>query len=407
MVLYLLIGILVIIVGIVLIDIIPIFKDWLNRIHIGRYKDQNFWNQKISQVGTKWLSKTPKIKLTDQTRFVVLDMIKGNYTRNTIQHWQKAGLILGVSEYLDSNDDQNLKKEITRFLNNTFDSNGQWKEKPQHVDGAILAYSIMKLNFIKSEDYRRGLDYIWNLIQDHIGEDGTVQYRKSMKGYRYVDTIGFICPFLVSYGLKFKNYECIELAINQIKMYERYGMLNEFYIPSHAYKIENKAPLGLYGWGRGLGWLAIGLIDSWKELPMDHPSKKELEVIIKKFARAATVFQQKNGNWNWTVTLNESRPDSSATATLSWFMINASEIYEIQKECEKSADQAIRYLMSVTRRTGEVDFSQGDTKGLGVYSMSFNILPFTQGFSIRVINRKLNFLQNKGFHNKVKEELSS
>ena len=57
----------------------------------------------------------------------------------------------------------------------------------------------------------------------------------------------------------------------------------------------------------------------------------------------------------------------------------------------ESADKAIGYLMGVTRRNGAVDFSQGDTKDIGVYSTLFDILPFTQGFCIRLINLRNNY----------------
>jgi unsaturated rhamnogalacturonyl hydrolase len=67
-------------------------------------------------------------------------------------------------------------------------------------------------------------------------------------------------------------------------------------------------------------------------------------------------------------------------------MLNASKIDEISEQCLESTDKAISYLMKVTRRNGAVDFSQGDTKDIGVYSMLFNILPFTQGFCIRMMN---------------------
>jgi unsaturated rhamnogalacturonyl hydrolase len=150
--------------------------------------------------------------------------------------------------------------------------------------------------------------------------------------------------------------------------------------------VENKIPLGLYGWGRGLGWFAIGLIDTWTELPVNSEHRNELEKIVVNYAKAITTFQQENGSWNWTVGRNECRADSSTTATLGWFMLNASRISEISNECLASTDKAIKYLMKVTRRNGAVDFSQGDTKDIGVYSMSFNVLPFTQGFCIRTIN---------------------
>jgi unsaturated rhamnogalacturonyl hydrolase len=375
-----------VLVIILLIDIIPIANDWLSRIHIGRYEDKQRWNESITNLGRKWLKNTPKIKVTDNTRLVVLDMVRSNYSSSSIQHWQEASLLLGLSGYIQRYDNKEDKRAILAYLNNKFDTEGQWLHKPVHVDGAILAYSIMKLDFIEIDVYKKAMDAAWELIKEHIGKDGTVMYRKAMDGYRYVDTIGFICPFLIAYGLKYNKNECLDLAVKQIQEYERYGMLSEHFIPCHAYRVDNKAPLGLYGWGRGLGWYAIGLIDAWNELPEYHAYKAILGESVRKFAKAIIPLQQPNGNWNWTATRVEAQPDSSATAALGWFLLNASKIEEISKECLMSSNLAVHYLMSVTRRNGAVDFSQGDTKDIGVYSMLFNILPFTQGLCIRMMN---------------------
>jgi len=368
------------------IDILPISKDWLSRIYIGRYTNKQEWNQSITQVGVKWLNHTPKIKVTDNTRLIAIDMLKGNYSKSVIQHWQEASLLLGLNECLKNNEDKSLKNGIEQFLNAKFNANGNWKNAPLNIDSAILAYGVMKLEGIDIERFKPAYDSTWLLIQSHIGEDGTVQYRNFMKNYRYVDTIGFICPFLVTYGLKYDKPECVELAVKQLEQYQRNGMLDDHYIPSHAYHMDNAMPLGLYGWGRGLGWLAIGLIDAWHELPETHQYKPRLEHFVTKFAKSILTFQGKDGNWNWTVTRRESRADSSATATLGWFLLQASQIEEIADECMEGTERAIQYLMKVTRRNGAVDFSQGDTKDIGVYSMLFNVLPFTQGFCIRIIN---------------------
>jgi unsaturated rhamnogalacturonyl hydrolase len=380
---------LTIVAAVILIDVIPIFSDWVSRIHFGRFNDKQQWNQSITGIGMKWLNTTPKIKVTDHTRLVFIDMLKGNYTKSSIQHWQEASLLLGLSEYSRNNQDKEVEQEIRRFLSSKFNSRGEWIMKPQYVDTAILAYAVMKLDFIDIDHYKPALDATWEMIQEHLGEEGTVAYRKFMQDYRYVDTVGFICPFLVAYGVRYQQAACVELAIKQIKEYEQYGMLDKHNIPSHAYHMNNKAPLGLYGWGRGLGWFAIGLIDAWNELPQEHSIKPDLEESVIKFAKSAMAFQQQQGNWNWTVTRRECSPDSSTTATLAWFMLNASKIEEISGPCQDSADQAIQYLMKTTRRNGAVDFSQGDTKDIGVYSMLFNILPFTQGFCIRLMNSNI------------------
>lgn len=381
---------LLLVVLIILIDFIPKVSDFIERIHIGRYNDKNIWNKAITNIGVKWLNKTPKIKITDNTRLIAVDILKKNYSSSSIQSWQEASLILGLEEYLKNNNDENIKKEIENYLSQKIDEQGNWINKNQHVDSAILAYAILNLEFIDKNKYKKALDYTWKMIQEHIGEDGTVQYRKFMSKYRYVDTIGFICPFLICYGLYFDKEECIDLAVKQIKEYEKYGMPKDLMLPCHAYSLDNKEPLGIFGWGRGLGWYAIGLIDSYNSLPVGNKYKNLLEESVIKFAKTAIKYQQENGSWSWTVTRKESRPDSSATATLCWLLVNAMKIDDISKECKAAYDNGIKYLMSVTRRNGKVDFSQGDTKDIGVYSRLFDILPFTQGFCIRCINKDNN-----------------
>ncbi|MCD7033153.1 glycoside hydrolase family 88 protein [Metabacillus sp. GX 13764] len=363
-----------------LTDIFPILNDWFNRIKIGKYQNELIWIENITKVSLKWVNKTPKVKLTDNNRLILIDIIKGNYSKPTIQHWQEASLILGVCE--NNSNNEKIEREVKKFLERKFDSMGQWKEQPKHIDAAILAYAVMKIEFEDTNKFKPAFDYIWKMIQDHLGTEGTVLYRKSMPNYRYVDTIGFICPFLVRYGVKYNKPECIDLAYKQLTEYLNNGFDKQIKIPCHAYSIIDKAPQGLYGWGRGLGWFAIGLMDSWKEMPIQHNYKVELKTYIKSYAAAIKTYQQENGSWNWTVTRNEARSDSSTTAILGWFLANTTEIDNTFK---KNSEKALDYLMTVTRRSGAVDFSQGDTKDIGIYSNLYALLPFTQGFSLRLV----------------------
>ena len=374
----------ILIIVILLNDIIPIIKTWVSRIHIGRYDNKDIWKNAIAEKSIKWINNTPKIKVTDNTRLVIIDKLKGNYSKSAIQHWQHAALLLGLNE--DENNKAN--ESINQYLNSHFDGNGQWKEKPEFVDCAILSYAVMKCD--RTDKYKPSLDYTYELIKELVGEDNTVKYRKSMPNYRYVDTVGFISPFLVKYGLKYNDEKAIELGIKQITEYYKYGFDSENNIPFHAYDVNNKYKLGLCGWGRGLGWFAIGLIDAWRELPNNNKYKNILEEIVIKYANTILKVQLDNGGFGWTVTRKETRIDSSTTATLAYFLICASEIKEITESCLEGYNKAIKYLMSVTKKNGEVDFSQGDTKDIGVYSMLFDILPFAQGFALRTINKKSN-----------------
>ncbi|MBU8883066.1 glycoside hydrolase family 88 protein [Kaistella sp. DKR-2] len=367
------------------IDFIPQFNTWQSRIKIGRFNNRDLWQQKVLTLSRKWLLNTPIIRLTDNHRLIIIDILKGNYQRSAIQSWQEAALILGLTEYYKKTGDAETQKQTERFVSKKMTAAGGWKEKPTDSDHAILAYAFLNVDFIDHVKYRSAFDETWQMILSLKGEDGTVAYKNHVRQYRFVDTIGFICPFLVNYGYKFGIPEAVELAVKQITEYQKYGLMTQENIPCHTYHVETKIPTGLFGWGRGLGWYVIGLIDTWYALPENHPHKKDLEKMVIATANSAIKLQQENGGFHWLLFDKGSRLDSSTAATLIWFFTLASEIPEIAEQCLVAREKALKYLMTVTRRSGAVDFSQGDTKGIGVYSQNFDILPFTQGFVLRTL----------------------
>jgi unsaturated rhamnogalacturonyl hydrolase len=385
---------LLLILIVIIIDVVPQLNTWQSRIKIGRITDAALWNKKITQKSIQWLGNIPTIKLTDNTRLIIIDILKGNYKRTAIQSWQEASLILGLTQHYLSSKDEKIKQKIDSFVNSKIDANGNWKIAPKESDEVILAYALINIPWIDHHKYKPSYDTVYQLIQSLKGNDGTVAYKKHNANYRFVDTIGFICPFLINYGIKFNNNEAIELGVKQITEFNKYALFKDTFIPCHTYLIDSKLPVGLFGWGRGLGWYAIGLIDSWTALPNDNPNKKILDVSVIAFAKMAMQFQNANGSWNWIVTSKEARSDSSTTATLAWFLTNAAQIETISINCIEAKDKAISYLMKVTRRDGAIDFSQGDTKAIGVHSQEFDILPFTQGFALRTVNFYNSYLKS-------------
>lgn len=381
---YSLIFIILTLFGIFAIDLIPQFYTWQSRIHIGRIQNSNLWSNKVLIKSLHWLKQTPTIKLTDNNRLIIIDILKGNYKRNAIQHWQKAALILGLTACYKKTKNSQCQKQIDLFLKSNF-QNGDWQVPPKEIDSVILAYAVLNIDWINHQEYKQIYDSAYKVILDLVGTDGTVAYRNHTLEYRFVDTIGFICPFLVLFGLKFDKPEAINLSVKQITTFNENGLFPNTNIPCHTYNINSKLPVGLFGWGRGLGWYAIGLIDAWHILPEDHPSKKILEKSVVAFAKMALQFQNDNGSWSWIVLDKTSRMDSSATATLAWFFANAATVDSISFDCTSAKEKAINYLKSVTRRDGAIDFSQGDTKTIGVHSTEFDILPFTQGFCLRTL----------------------
>ncbi len=382
---YLFILLVILVVLVLSIDYIPQFDTWQSRIKIGRFANDEVWKLKVKTISTQWLKKTPTIKVTDNTRLIIIDILKGNYKRNSIQSWQEAALLLGLNESNNNTPDEKVSKSISEFVSSKLTPDGQWIVKPTEIDSVILGYAFMKLDNFDFVKYRPAFDFLYDLILNLKGSDGTIAYRKHTSDYRYVDTIGFISPFLVRYGLLFNKPEAVALGINQIRVFNTFGMLSGHAIPCHTYNIKTNLPVGLFGWGRGLGWYAIGLIDVWSELPESHPEKEEVTQMVITFAKMSLSFQNENGSWSWLVTNKQAQFDSSTTATLAWFFATAQSISSIATESEAAKAKALHYLQQVTRRDGVVDFSQGDTKTIGVHSQQFDILPFTQGFCLRTL----------------------
>ena len=71
------------------------------------------------------------------------------------------------------------------------------------------------------------------------------------------------------------------------------------------------------------------------------------------------------------------------TAIAAYFYQKCYEITS-KKQYQEVSERCIKALMKNTRRNGEIDFSQGDTKGIGIYSLTYDIMPFTQGIATRL-----------------------
>jgi len=301
---------------IVCIDLFIYYCSVYQRINIGRWRDKSKWINSIKHINRKWLKKTPTVKLTDNDCYIIFDLLKGHYRNSTIQSWQEAGVLIGASF-------SNLDSEIiNKYIKSKIDvSTGKWKQKYEHIDSAILAYALCKsstdLNKIKP-----ALDETISLINSCIGKDGSVYYRSSIPSIRFVDTLGFICPFLTLYGSKFNKPVYIDLALFQIKDYIEKAFLEKPFIPAHAFDLSKNIPLGVYGWGRGLGWFILGIVDMYNELDKNHKEKTYLKTIIIKTANDTLKFQKEDGGFNAMIAVDGSRHDSSITVLAGWLFFN-------------------------------------------------------------------------------------
>lgn len=335
------------------VDAFLSFKEWQQRIHIGRWQDRKSWQQVVEKKAKSWLRHSPTTQVTDQSRLVLWDMIRGNYRSNTIQSWQDAGLLLG----LDQEDAISyLKYHPQLFTSPTLE-----------FDQALLAYALKKQGVLSTNKE----ETIRSLFQPYIQGKITIPYRKQLPDIRFVDTIGLVCPFLHACGWN-------DLAINQIKEYDDF-LLNDIF-PPHAFNKTTQKPMGVHDWSRGMGWYILALIET-------ETLEGNKERILR-LADSLIPYQRTDGGFNCMLFNTQERFESSGTALIGLLFVKA---YELSHHAEylKAARTVEHSLMNATRRNGAIDYAQGDTKGIGLYSKTFSIMPFAQGITL-YLSKSLN-----------------
>ncbi|WP_338359994.1 hypothetical protein, partial [Yeosuana marina] len=104
-----------------IIDSFFYFRNVFKRVHIGRWDNRANWFNTIKKTNLKWINNTPTVKLTDNDRYIIFDLLKGHYRNSTIQSWQEAGVLIGaISSNINST-------SIDEFIKSKIDvATGKW-----------------------------------------------------------------------------------------------------------------------------------------------------------------------------------------------------------------------------------------------------------------------------------------
>ena len=346
------------------------------RYKIGRWENRESWMASVFSVGLRWLPKVPAVPVTQNKHLLLFDIMEGEFTRSWVQAWQTGGLLIGISEYSLEGSQNARNKTIRHFI----DEKGRWKVEPQNVDFAILAYGLLKYDE-QAAFLKPAMDQVIQIIEKQIGVDGLIAY-SSRKNIRYVDTLGLVCPFLVCYDNTYHTDKYAELAVLQIEQFIENGMFKETWLPVHSYEQTTNLPVGVYGWGRGAGWFILGLTDTFLELKQSA-GRERLRKYVLDCADYYLQFQRNDGGFG-TFLQNTETYDSSATAVFAYFYARCFEMTKESKYSE-ALEKSLIKLKANTRRSGVLDYCQGDTVDIGVFSQRMDMMPFAQGMLLRAM----------------------
>ena len=74
-------------------------------------------------------------------------------------------------------------------------------------------------------------------------------------------------------------------------------------------------------WGRGDGWIAVGMAELLRSLPQDHPRRARVLEGYRKMMQSLLQFQGKDGMWRQLIDHPEAWPETSSTGMFTFAMV--------------------------------------------------------------------------------------
>lgn len=208
-------------------------------------------------------------------------------------------------------------------------------------------------------------------------ETGCIPYTTGKKHWVLVDTLAFLCPFLARLSRLTAAPRYAGIAMRQLETMWHHGQADDGWV-YHAFDAQTLEPMGMAGWGRGVGWLLIGIVDTVCELPEGEEKSLWLargEHLLAKLAAR----QRDDGHWPWRLDTPTAPPDSSVTALIAyalarWKQANFAEA-AYQPQMLARARSAID---AATDKQGRVGQCSGEAAGIGAYSTEFGRFMWAQ-----------------------------
>lgn len=271
---------------------------------------------------------------------------------------------------------------LEEFADRLTDQNGVFREPLRTIEQAMAGVTLLALAEKEAGGRHakaaRGLaDF---LVKAHPRTStGTLPYSTEHPQTLLVDTIGIACPFLAGAGARFNNPEALDLAARQIVEFTDRAIDPATGLPWHAYEASGGPAYGILGWARGAGWYAMGLVETLRFLPREHPQRQRLISGLLQLSQALTPLQLPNGLWRWCLSQPEGQPDTSGSAMLAWALFRGVQLGVLDARSLHTAQRATMGLASETDHVGRVHQSLGECQGVGHYPRIFGSYPWGQG----------------------------
>jgi len=214
-------------------------------------------------------------------------------------------------------------KELFQLLEDRFtplfDEEKHLRPVPFHVDNNVFGAVPLELYLQTGEDKYLELGLYYADTQWEVPDTATEEEKSwAEKGYSWQTRLWIDDMFMIT-AVQTQAYrvteepEYIDRTAKEMILY-----LDELQLENGLFY---HSPEAHFHWGRGNGWMAVGMAEILRALPEDHPDRKRIMQGYHDMMSALLKYQAEDGMWRQLIDDEESWKETSSTGMFSYSMI--------------------------------------------------------------------------------------
>lgn len=217
---------------------------------------------------------------------------------------EKVWMLTGNGAYFNY-----IKKSMDFFVN----KDGQirtYKQTDYNIDNITPGRNLLLLyDVLEDEKYRKAATTLRDQLKQHPRtKEGGFWHKKIYPWQMWLDGLYMGEPFYAEYASRFNEPEAFDDIANQFIWMEQHARDAKTGLLYHAWD-ENKEQAWAnkstgqspHFWGRAMGWYGMAITDVLEIFPLNHPKRKALVEILKRYITAIKKVQDtQSGVW-WQI----------------------------------------------------------------------------------------------------------
>jgi len=242
-------------------------------------------------------------------RFIPTPHMEMNALGAKALHYSHVATWVGALEFARQSGDQDLLARLVERFDPFLAPNAPRVPRADHVDGAVFGQLPLEIYLLEPRWQYRSMGLTFADAQwDRPQPDGLTRQTRWWIDDMYMITALQLQAYRATGEAKYLQRTAREMVAYLQKLQQPNGLF------FHAPDVK-------FYWGRGDGWVAVGMTEMLRELPANHPLRKPILAAYRKMMATLLAHQADSGMWRQLIDHPESWEESSASAMFTYAFI--------------------------------------------------------------------------------------